>query len=311
MRLVWYRGGWYIYLESGKRLSCRTRDRTLAEIALAEYGRRSTEKIETVKQIVDSYLEDRKSKSSHASMGFWWKNAEPHFGKLIPENVTREVCRTYIESRKAAAETIRHEIGIVRSAIKWKLPRCQATFELPPKSPARNNHLTREQFRTLIDACPYKHLKIFLALAISTAGRKTAILDLTWDRVDFERGLITLDTGVDQDKKTRAVVPMTETLRKYLTEARESALSPYVVEYAAGKVGRIDKGFRAAVKAAKLGNITPHDIRRTAAIWMAEARKPMSEISAYLGHSDSRTTEKHYARYSPDFLKDASKALEF
>lgn len=311
MRLVWYRGGWYIYLESGKRKSCRTRDRTLAEVALAEYGRRSTEKIENVKQIVDAYLDDRKNKATHASMKFWWKNAEPHFGKLIPENVTREVCRTYIDARKAAPETIRHEIGIVRSAIRWKLPRCQATFQLPPKSPARSNHLSREQFRALIDACPYKHLKLFMALAISTAGRKTAILDLTWDRVDFERGLIMLDTGIDQEKKTRAVVPMTETLRKYLMEARESALSPYVVEYAAGKVGRIDKGFRAAVKAAGLGNITPHDIRRTAAIWMAEARKPMSEIAAFLGHSDSKTTEKHYARYSPDFLKDASTALEF
>lgn len=311
MRLVWYREGWYIYFESGKRKSCRTRDRTLAEIALAEYGRRSTEKIENVKQIVDAYLDDRKNKSSHASMKFWWKNAEPHFGKMIPDNVTREVCRAYNEARKAAPETIRHEIGIVRSAIRWRLPRCQATFELPPKAPARNNHLTKDQLRTLIDACPYRHLKLFIVLAISTAGRKTAILDLTWDRVDFERGLVTLDTGIDQDKKTRAVVPMTETLRKHLTEARESALSPYVVEYAAGKVGRIDKGFRAAVKAAGLSDITPHDIRRTAAIWMAEARKPMSEISAYLGHSDSRTTEKHYARYSPDFLKDASKALEF
>lgn len=310
MRLVWYRDGWYIYLGGGKRVSCRTKDRTQAEIELSEYGRRSSDKIENVREVVEAYLEDRKNKASVASMKFWWKNAEPHFGNLIPDNVNRDVCRSYIESRKAAAETVRHEIGLVRSAIRWRVPKSNATFDLPHKSPARNNHITREQFKRLLAACAYKHLKLFLMLAISTAGRKTALLDLTWDRVDFERGLITLDTGVDKGNKGRATVPMTDSLRNALIEASQSALTPYVIEYGAGKVGRIDKGFRAAVKAAGLGNITPHDIRRTAAIWMAEARVPMSEIAAYLGHKDSRTTEKHYAKYSPDFLKGASKALE-
>ncbi len=147
-------------------------------------------------------------------------------------------------------------------------------------------------------------------MALATAARKTAILELTWDRVDFDRRVIKLATGQDHGNKGRAIVPITNTLHAALLEARESALTPYVVEYAARKVGKVDKGFRAAAKDAWL-DVTPHDLRRTAAIWMAERGVPMSEIASYLGHSDSRITERVYARYSPEYLKKAASALEF
>lgn len=308
MRLVWYRGGWCIYTGRGKRVSCRTTDRTEAERELAEYRRRVTERVETVGQIVEAYLEDRKGKATSKTMRFWWKNAEHHFGKLIPENITREVCREYSKSRKAANETIRHEIGIVRAAVRWKNRNTPANFELPPRSPSRDNHISRDEFHRLLEACAHKHLKLFVRLALATAARKTAILELTWDRVDFERNLVIFSKG-EKNKKGRANVKMNSKLKEALLEAKESALTPYVIEYGAKKVGKIDKGFRAAVRIAGLENITPHDMRRTAAIWMAEKRVPMAEIASYLGHEDSRITEKYYARYSPDFLQGAAEAL--
>jgi integrase len=46
------------------------------------------------------------------------------------------------------------------------------------------------------------------------------------------------------------------------------------------------------------------------AVWMAEAGTPMSEIAQYLGHRTTAITERVYARYSPEYLKGAAKALE-
>jgi integrase len=66
---------------------------------------------------------------------------------------------------------------------------------------------------------------------------------------------------------------------------------------------------RAAVRAG-VPWVTPHVFRHTAAVWMAEAGVPMPEIAAYLGHSDSRTTERVYAKFSPAYLRKASRALE-
>lgn len=56
---------------------------------------------------------------------------------------------------------------------------------------------------------------------------------------------------------------------------------------------------------------TPHMFRHSAAVWMAEDRTPMEEIAAYLGHSDTRITSRVYARFSPDYLRRAAKALDW
>jgi integrase len=50
-------------------------------------------------------------------------------------------------------------------------------------------------------------------------------------------------------------------------------------------------------------------VGHTAAVWMAEAGVPIPEIAQYLGHSNSRTTERVYARYSPGYLQGAARAL--
>jgi integrase len=64
------------------------------------------------------------------------------------------------------------------------------------------------------------------------------------------------------------------------------------------------------VERAGLQEVPPHVLRHTAAVWMAEAGSSMVEIAQYLGHSDSRITQKVYARFSPTFLRRSSAALE-
>ena len=54
---------------------------------------------------------------------------------------------------------------------------------------------------------------------------------------------------------------------------------------------------------------SPHVLRHTAAVWMAEDGVPIQQIAQYLGHNDSRTTERVYARFSPDYLREVAKAL--
>lgn len=56
--------------------------------------------------------------------------------------------------------------------------------------------------------------------------------------------------------------------------------------------------------------MSPQFLRHTAAVWMAEAKPPMAEIAQYLGHEDDRITQRVYARYSPDYLRQAAAALE-
>jgi len=103
---------------------------------------------------------------------------------------------------------------------------------------------------------------------------------------------------------------MTARARSELLAAFDARTCSYVIEYGGKQVGKIRKAFMAAATSAGLTDCTPHVLRHTAAVWMAEAGVPMAEIAQYLGHSDSRITEKVYARFSPEHLRTAAMALD-
>jgi integrase len=163
----------------------------------------------------------------------------------------------------------------------------------------------------LADACDMPHLKLFVHLAYATAGRASAVLGLTWERCDFGRGKIDLeDPDINVPHKGRAIVPMTNTLKAALLEARQGALSPYVIEWGGDRVGSVKKGLASAAKRAGLKKATPHMLRHSAAVQMAESGRAFEEIASYLGHSDVKVTRRVYARFSPDHLRGAADALE-
>lgn len=47
-------------------------------------------------------------------------------------------------------------------------------------------------------------------------------------------------------------------------------------------------------------DLTPHDLRRTAASWAVQAGASLAVVAASLGHADSRVTEAHYGHLSDD-----------
>ncbi len=72
-------------------------------------------------------------------------------------------------------------------------------------------------------------------------------------------------------KKGRATVPINDTLMAALQTAHSASVSDFVIEWGGRKVGAIKTGFNAAVKRAGIEHCTPHDLRRTAGRFMAEA----------------------------------------
>ena len=137
------------------------------------------------------------------------------------------------------------------------------------------------------------------------------LLELTWDRVDIELGQIILRTDFTGPRKGRAVVPINNRARAALQDARAAALSPYVIEWAGKPVKSIKRGFTRAVKNAGLDDVTPHSLRHTYTVHMAAAGVPMAQISQYMGHTNTATTERVYARFVPDHLRDAAAIPEF
>jgi integrase len=248
-----------------------------------------------------------------------WKALAPHFAHCRPAQVTELSCRAYAAGRTQAGvrpATIAKELEILRAALRHaarkKLTDQKAEFWFPPVPERPHRHLTREEASRLEAACKSPHVKLFIILALTTAGRREALLSLTWDRVDFANRRIDLAApGASSRRKNRATVPMNPRAEAALREAQACAASTHVIEYAGARIRSIRTAFREAVLAAGVAPCTPHTLRHTAAVWMAQQRVPMSEIARYLGHTDSRITERTYARYSPDYLQGAAGALDW
>lgn len=315
MRLKWYRGSWYAIKTGGgptQRLALRTKDRGIAEQRLADLKRQPIG--ESVAEIYQAYLKDLTARGKRADRGETaWKALQTTFGPLRPDQVTKDLCRSYARTRRLqgrADGTVGKELDCLRSALRWRDRHTPAAFEIPPRPPPRDRRLTRDEYKRLRLSAKKSglHIYVFVVLGLSTAGRRQALLDLTWDRVDFRGGLIRLADGTQG--KGRATVPMTRHARRVLTLARKMQTSAYVIEYAGRPVGSVKKGFTSACDRAGLEGVSPHVLRHTAAVWMAEGGIPMSEIAQFLGHADSRITERVYARYSPDYLRRAMSALE-
>jgi len=104
---------------------------------------------------------------------------------------------------------------------------------------------------------------------------------------------------------------MLRTARAALQEARQGALTPWVIEWAGRPVKSVKRGLSVAARRAGLEHVSPHDLRRSAAIHMVEDGVSISEISQFLGHSNERVTYQTYARFQIDYLRRAAEALEF
>lgn len=313
MRLKLYRGKWAVVWHDGnktRRRSLGTADRQVAERRYRDVKIEAPN--DTVTDAVELYLIEKETVArSFEAMMASWKALKPMFGHLRPEQIDAKLCRSYAAKRRAAGRsngTVIRDLGFLRTALKWA-KRPGATFELPHAPPPRARYLTRKEYERLLGACAAPHIRLFVILALATGGRAGAILELTWDRVDFEHERIELATG-EERRKGRANVPMTQRLMTALKEAYELRVCDHVIEWAGQPVLSVKRAFREAVAKAGLEDVTPHVLRHTAAVWMAEAGNSMNEIAQFLGHTTPTITFRTYARFSPQHLRKAAKALE-
>jgi integrase len=129
-------------------------------------------------------------------------------------------------------------------------------------APPKGRVLTVDEIARFIDAIDELHLLVFSVHLLNTAARTGAILDLTASQIDLANETINLNPmGRLQTNKWRTTLPLTETLRPWVT-----GLPPgQFVAWQGGPVHDINNAFRTACKRAGLpGGEAPYSIRHAA-----------------------------------------------
>jgi integrase len=158
-----------------------------------------------------------------------------HIGHLRLADLSKAEGKRYIAGRTGAGVspgTTHTELTYLRAALAYAVREQwlqQAPYIPVPQKPGpREHHLTREEAQRLLQAASMPHVKLFIRLALATAGRASALLELTWDRIDLNARRIDLrDPNRPRIRKGRARVPINDSLMKALVEAREGATSPH------------------------------------------------------------------------------------
>lgn len=316
-----------------RRKSMGTQDRAVAESRFAQWllirndAPQEQTAAYTVADVWAVYL-DRDGESD--TTRYSWKNLEPHFGDLAVGGITQGHVDAYVAlrgagriGRKSQPATCRRELALLIAALNFFArppislidPDTLPKLTLPADSEPRDRWLSLDEMKRLLDAAAQMRVggrlsrgERFLWLALETAARKQAILDLTWSRVDFQTGVVHYDVpGRQKTKKRRASVPMSRTLRKVLERAYEERQGDLVMDnkaevWATIQSIAITAGFkgrrgRNGTKPTATG-ISPHVLRHTAATHMARNGVPLWTVAKILGNTMA-VVESTYAKWAP------------
>lgn len=324
------------------RLPCRTSDprtKAVAElnawVRTYEASREANRGNLTIADLFARYVDDlRKNGKRNDNQKWMWKSLGPKFGPLAPCDIEaaimvdgeeRTICHEYaleLARQGLARDTIWDRLSCLRTSLNWAAKRNLIDrvpyVWVPAKGKPRDIVWSEQDIIKLLSCCESPHVRLFILVAAATGARKTAILQLLWEQVDFERKLIDFRDQSENSilekrrRKGRAVVEFGDTLGVALLEAREAALSEFVIEYNGKPVGNIKKGLAAAIKRAGLQQrgVGAHVIRHSTATWLADESVDMRKIQKMLGHKDMKTTETIYAKYRKGYLAENANVID-
>lgn len=151
----------------------------------------------------------------------------------------------------------------------------------------------------------------FILIGLYTGTRSGAILSLTWDMIDVERGVMRRRAhGESESNKRRPPVRLGNRILCHLRRWRALDLAgPKVtslVNFGGHKVTKLRRSWRTArVRASLDGQVTPHTLRHTRATWLMQAGVSPWEAAGALGMS-LKVLESTYGHHHPDWQKAAS-----
>lgn len=166
----------------------------------------------------------------------------------------------------------------------------------PALGPKRVRFLTLdEQARLLTESQRSRCAVLYplVLLALTTGLRRNEALTLRWQEVDLEQGLLRLvrtKTGV------RRAVPMPQMTIAALRQWRDTQAPPRLLVFA-GRTGtrpaEVSRAWYYAVARAGIEDFRFHDLRHTAASYLAMSGIRLEDIAEVLGHKSLQTSRRY------------------
>jgi integrase len=321
-----------MYQGSRIRRSTGTVDKRLAEAILGKvksqiiegvFFDRSPEQERTFDDMMKRYLVERsplKAPKSGIRDQSALKHLLPMFGQRVLGHMTPKMFAEYKVQRRlegAAPATVNKELQLVRHAFnlamrEWEWCRTNPMHRVALEQ-VRNEvdrWLTVEEETRLI-AVSSPWLQGIILFALNTGMRQGEILNLHWEHIDFERGVLIV---MKSKNGTRRTIPLITPVFKLLSEmqARTGQTKGPVFLSPRGralKVRYLVREFCSARDQAGIPDFRFHDMRHTLATRLVQQGVDLYTVQRILGHKTGIMTQR-YAHHSPESLRAGLSVLE-
>lgn len=237
----------------------------------------------------------RKNTSEQTRILTWWKDELGHrpLAAITPATIAEVRDRLAVEplrnGGKRSGSTINRRItalsAVLTVAVKeygWLTKNPIPNVTRMPDSKGRERFLSDDERKALLVECEASDseaLAPLVKLALATGARKSELVGLQWANVDLQRRVARFVDTKNGDNRT---VPLATTAVTVLTAWKKGRLAvgpvfPYTKD-------TINKPWRAARDAAGLHDFRFHDLRHSAASYLAMSGASLMDIAAILGH---------------------------
>lgn len=264
----------------------------------------------------------RSAPTQKMALAYW----NEHFGdKSVAEATTRAARDgfvTFLEGKGMKPSAVARVISVGKAALRAAWEYGELT-SLPPfknveegdKQP-RGRPLSIKEIRSLREHAT-GYMRAYVMLLAGTGARPEALLQLTWERIDLDSGIITLNPpGRAQTKKRRPTVRVCEAMRIYLADLH-TELKPNpsnaLVSPNGEILGSVKTAWRTLRREAGLDDkaVQPTSFRHTIARWMRSHSVSPWEVAAFLGHRmPGYNVTEVYAHADPLYMAASREALE-
>ncbi len=312
---------WIDYYVNGRRKREKVGpSKTLAEKALmkrkiqiAEDKFLDIEKQKRIKfrDFTQLYIEShaKKKRSWLSTDRHYLKKLGPFFGDKYLHEIDSLLVKRYQIARRGektykgtqvSVAYVNRELACLKCmfnwAIEWEYVRENPVkkVKFDKENNQRLRFLEREELKKLLDCCS-DVLKSIVLFAVNTGMRKAEIQYLKWRDIVFQRGFVTLQNT--KNGETRRV-PLNNTAKQAVIGIHKHPESPYIFCKKDGNAYNFTKSFNKALVKAGINDFRFHDLRHTAASYLAMVGVDFRTIMEILGHK-SLDMVMRYAHLSP------------
>lgn len=261
-------------------------------------------------------------KSQRTPLGVlrWWSQ---EIGQYTPSNLTPAIvsqCRDKLLSEPTSKDKARSPATVVRYlallshvftvAIKeWHWADTNPVLDVskPKEPPGRVRFLNLDEIQSLLKACHESSNSTLLpivTLALTTGMRQGEILNLQWKDIDLKNRFITiLETKNNEIRRVPLSVQAVDTITLFSKVRRLDTELLFPSNVNPHKPIDIRKPWENALVKSQIENFRFHDLRHTAASYLAMNGATPIEIAEILGHKTLQMV-KRYAHLSQSHTQE-------